>query len=236
MSMTAIARETGIPYPTVRSDCIALGLKTERTSPLPDPAMLRQRREREAAAYAEGQTLREIAQREGVSHFTIAHDLKRLGIARRVGAPPRRYEQPAERECARPGCSERFTPTAVQVADGYGKYHSLSCAYLDRWHRTGNGIADELLANANIARPGTRKHFKRTWAGHRPPRPGSSPRGRPRVDDPKTVDAVILYAARGDGERTIAIKIGRSRNVVRRLLAEHGDAIATRREALKTRL
>ena len=71
------------------------------------------------ALYESGLTTYEIGERLGFCQATIANDIKKLGISR-IAAPPRKYEAPEERECAKPGCSEKFMPPASAVQLGTG--------------------------------------------------------------------------------------------------------------------
>lgn len=89
------------------------------------------RRVRVAQLYAAGLTTYEVADELGFCQATIAKDVKALGIGR-TASPPRKYPVPAERACARQGCSEHFTPAASAVAKGHGRYCSRRCARADQ--------------------------------------------------------------------------------------------------------
>lgn len=90
--------------------------------------------ERAEILYANGtgSTYDEIAELLGVSTSTVGRHLKRRGVTPRDTRFQRMYPKPKERECARPGCTNRFTPTATQVANGFGKYCSRECDHEDR--------------------------------------------------------------------------------------------------------
>lgn len=69
--------------------------------------------------------------------------------------------QPGERTCARPGCENRFTPTAWLAANGQGECCSDSCAARERW-RTGK-VSTNVISLARS--PRARQRWLGRWAG-----------------------------------------------------------------------
>lgn len=94
----------------------------------------RNRRQAEADAitatvrrlYAEGKRDHEIADAIGKSRRSVVEYRKQLGLA--AQPPARKHAKPEARECALEGCTEVFTPTGPQVANGYGDFCSRRCA------------------------------------------------------------------------------------------------------------
>jgi hypothetical protein len=106
---------------------------------------IRERRQQAAIYYLSGMTVEEIAERLGFYWLTIHKDLKQLDVPRRDRR--RKHPRPAERTCARDGCSVRFTPTPNQLQRGAGRYCTKACADVaKRLH--------PLPAERECARPG----------------------------------------------------------------------------------
>jgi hypothetical protein len=94
-------------------------------------ATLRERRRDEAVALYETHTYDEIAAITGSNRKTVARDLAARGVQPRIPAPRRKYDAPTERQCAREGCTNLFTPhRALDVANGFGLYCTPDCYHL----------------------------------------------------------------------------------------------------------
>jgi hypothetical protein len=167
-----------------------------------------------------------ISEKLGVSRLTVWKDVQALGLPMRKPGRQPQYADHGPRKCARAGCGRWFHPKPSLVARGYGKYHSLSCAYTDRWWRTGNGISQQMLENAARASghrrpdaaPNLVRKFKGRWGSNRPPKAGGRPRGRPHNSlPPGTLARVERLLSRGFGRRTIAQMTGVSEHTIRRI-------------------
>jgi hypothetical protein len=62
--------------------------------------------------------------RRGIGRY---HSAECANLAKRL------HPVPQERECARPGCSQRFVPDAHKAAHGRGRYCTRRCRDADRW-------------------------------------------------------------------------------------------------------
>jgi len=87
------------------------------------------RRDEEVRLYVEcGLTLEHVADMLHVSTSLVQRDLKLRGISLRPAGFQPKHPKPEERECAREGCSVRFTPTPWDLAAGKGRFCSSGCA------------------------------------------------------------------------------------------------------------
>jgi DNA-binding CsgD family transcriptional regulator len=209
-----VADELRISHAAVDRDLRALGIPRRRRGPRVDPdelARIERRRAKAAELHATGATVPEIAVALRVHPSRVYVDLHASGMEFRGQGAKLPALEP--RPCSRPRCEKTFNAKPSRVAKGYGNYCSQSCAYSDRWWRTGDGISLRMVSNASTAaHRNLLAAFKSRWSGRS---------GRPREIDDEQAQRVLRLHGKGYSVRQIADQTQLSKSAVHRLVSQN---------------